>query len=93
MNQQRKTPVRTCIACRTSSQKRELVRIVRTSEGEVKVDPSGKMAGRGAYLCGTKECIEQAIKHKKLGRALRCDVPERLISELQDLVVEKDERA
>ena len=87
MNQQRKTPIRTCVSCRTSSVKRELVRIVRTVGGEVRVDPTGKMPGRGAYLCGAKECLALALKANKLGRALRCEIPPRLREELENLVV------
>ncbi|MGB9619039.1 MAG: RNase P modulator RnpM, partial [Armatimonadota bacterium] len=68
----RKTPIRTCVSCRTSSDKKSLMRIVRTSEGDVRIDPTGKVAGRGAYLCGAKECFVRALKGNKLGRALRC---------------------
>jgi hypothetical protein len=87
MIRQRKTPIRTCVSCRTSSDKRSLVRIVRTSEGEVRVDPTGKVPGRGAYLCGAKECVALAIKANKLGRALRCEIPERFRTELENLAV------
>ena len=63
------------------------MRIVRTSEGEVRVDPTGKVPGRGAYLCGAKECVALAIKANKLGRALRCEIPERFRTELENLAV------
>jgi len=86
----RKTPIRTCVSCRSSSDKKQLIRIVRMPDGEVRIDPTGKSPGRGAYLCGAKECLELAFKANKLGRALRCDVPERIESELQDLVVTND---
>jgi len=81
----RKTPIRTCVSCRMSSEKKNLVRIVQTADGDVRVDPSGKLPGRGAYLCGAKECTVRAIKTNKLGRALRCEVPERLRAELESL--------
>lgn len=87
MVQQRKTPIRTCVSCRETSEKRALIRVVRTASGDVVVDPSGKMPGRGAYVCAAKECVAQAIKHKKLGRALRCDVPERIAGELESIIV------
>ncbi len=70
----RHIPQRTCVACRETSAKREFVRIVRTPEGRVEVDPSGKHAGRGAYLCARVECWQDALKRDKLSRALRTTV-------------------
>ncbi len=66
-----KLPQRTCIACRTGSGKRELVRIVRRSEGGANIDLTGKMPGRGAYLCPRTECWEDAIKRGRVETALR----------------------
>lgn len=90
MNSERKVPIRTCVTCRESSAKKKLVRIVRGTDGEIRIDPTGKMPGRGAYLCSSRECIALAIKANKLGRALRCDIPAHLREELQKLVVEHD---
>jgi len=78
------------VACRRTSEKRTLLRIVRTADGVVCVDKTGKMAGRGAYLCEEKDCLGLAIKHRKLGRALRCEIPESLIRELETIVVKND---
>ncbi len=64
-------PERTCISCRSVSPKRQLVRIVRTPEGSVEVDPSGRRPGRGAYLCSAGACWEQALKKGALSRALK----------------------
>ena len=86
----RKVPIRTCVSCRQSSEKRTLVRIVRTADGTVCVDRTGKMPGRGAYLCGEKDCLTLAIKHKKLGRALRCEITESVTRELETTVVKND---
>jgi len=72
------------------SDKGKLIRIVRSSDGEVRVDSTGKAPGRGAYLCGKKDCLKQAIKHKKLGRALRCEIPASVAEELETYVVEDD---
>jgi predicted RNA-binding protein YlxR (DUF448 family) len=58
--------MRTCIACRESKPKRELLRVVRTPEGSVQLDPSGKKAGRGAYICAKLTCWETALKRKRL---------------------------
>jgi len=84
----RKTPIRTCVSCRQSSEKKDLLRIVRCADGQVQIDPTGKMPGRGAYLCGSRKCLAVAVKANKLGRALRCDVPEGLVVELENCVVE-----
>jgi predicted RNA-binding protein YlxR (DUF448 family) len=86
----RKSPIRSCVACRTTSDKRDLLRVVRTPEGDIRLDRTGKVPGRGAYLCGAKECTARALKQNKLGRALRCDLPESIKSELEQLVVNDD---
>jgi len=88
-DRQRKVPIRTCVSCRCSSEKKTLTRIVRTVDGDVVIDPTGKMSGRGAYLCGAKECVKLALKTNKLGRALRCEMPERIREEIK-LLVEED---
>ena len=67
-------PQRTCAGCRTTSAKREFVRTVRTSEGRVEVDPSGRSAGRGAYVCADPACWAEALKHDRLARALRTTI-------------------
>jgi predicted RNA-binding protein YlxR (DUF448 family) len=66
-------PQRTCVACRSTDAKRTLIRLVRTPEGSVEVDPTGKRAGRGAYLCARVRCWERGINEKTLVRALRLD--------------------
>ena len=66
-------PVRTCVACRRTDAKRGLFRLVRDAEGHVAVDPTGKRAGRGAYLCHDPACWEQALKRRGLERALRIE--------------------
>jgi uncharacterized protein len=64
-------PLRTCVACRTTGAKRGLVRIVRTPQGGVEVDPTGKAPGRGAYLCRRRRCWQEALRKEGLARALR----------------------
>ncbi|MBN2002482.1 MAG: YlxR family protein [Anaerolineae bacterium] len=64
-------PERTCVACRSSRPKRELTRVVRTVEGQVVVDETGKQNGRGAYLCRQQRCWDRAIKRGVLNQALR----------------------
>jgi predicted RNA-binding protein YlxR (DUF448 family) len=63
-------PRRSCVACRQVRAKRELLRVVRTPAGHIEVDVSGKLAGRGAYLCRDHTCLNQALKQRKLDRAL-----------------------
>lgn len=67
-------PQRTCVGCRTSSAKRAFVRVVRTPEGAVAVDESGKRNGRGAYVCAQRACWDEALKKDRLARALRATV-------------------
>ena len=67
-------PQRTCIACRTTGAKRGLVRIVRTGEGRVEIDETGKKAGRGAYLCRERNCWDAALKRKALEYALKTPI-------------------
>jgi uncharacterized protein len=80
-NQQRRkgprpkhVPQRTCIACRETDAKRSYVRLVRTEEMKVEVDPTGKRNGRGAYLCRRRSCWQRAIDTKAIERALRVTV-------------------
>jgi predicted RNA-binding protein YlxR (DUF448 family) len=76
-------PLRTCVACRQQRAKRELVRIVRTPEGMIEIDPRGKQSGRGAYLCPDSQCWEAAVKTGILGRALKCEVTAEQVAELR----------
>jgi predicted RNA-binding protein YlxR (DUF448 family) len=76
-------PERTCVACRTSRQKRELLRIVRSPDGRIDIDERGRAPGRGAYLCADGGCWDKAIASNALGRALAVTVPEELRARLQ----------
>ncbi|WP_130837028.1 RNase P modulator RnpM [Lachnoclostridium sp. Marseille-P6806] len=73
--QQKKIPMRSCIGCGRNRPKKELVRIVRTPEGEIVPDGTGRAPGRGAYLCSDPECLDRAIRRKALGRAFETEVP------------------
>ena len=70
----RHIPERSCVACRQVNPKRALIRLVRTSEGRVEIDPTGKKAGRGAYLCADATCWGLALKRDRLSRSLRVKV-------------------
>jgi predicted RNA-binding protein YlxR (DUF448 family) len=64
-------PLRTCVVCHQKRPKRDLIRVVRTPEGAVQIDPTGKMAGRGAYLCSERRCWENAALQRTMARALK----------------------
>jgi uncharacterized protein len=89
----RKPPMRTCTGCQASSDKREFVRFVRTADGHVIVDPTGKANGRGAYTCASLECFEAAIRKRRLASALRVNLPEdevdRLRRELETVLLDR----
>ena len=67
-------PMRTCIACREVKPKKEMLRVVRTAEGEILADPTGKLAGRGAYICGSEECMKKLNGKKLLNKAFSTEV-------------------
>ncbi|MBA3778844.1 MAG: YlxR family protein [Chloroflexi bacterium] len=79
----RRFPIRTCVACRTERQKRDLVRLVRTPERSIMLDPTGRLAGRGAYLCADGACWSTALKKGALERALEAPLPVELREQLQ----------
>lgn len=72
----KKIPQRQCLGCREMKAKRELIRVVRSPEGEISLDFKGKMAGRGAYLCPNPECLKRARKSKALERAFSLPIPD-----------------
>ncbi|HBK03411.1 MAG TPA: DUF448 domain-containing protein [Clostridiales bacterium] len=80
---QKKIPQRQCMGCRERRPKRELIRVVRTPEGSVSLDFSGKMNGRGAYLCPNPECLKKALRSKALDRSLEVAIPEDVYGRLQ----------
>lgn len=65
----KKVPMRMCVGCRVMRPKKEMVRVVRSAEGQVSIDPTGKAAGRGAYICKDIACLERAMKTRGLERA------------------------
>ena len=82
----KKVPMRRCLATNESFPKKELLRIVRTPEGEVKVDEAGKMNGKGAYISRSPEALALAKKKKVLNRALEADIPEEVYVELDRII-------
>jgi predicted RNA-binding protein YlxR (DUF448 family) len=90
----KKEPLRTCIGCGEGKPKKELLRIVKTPEGEIMLDPCGRKNGRGAYICRNAACMEKAAKTRGLDRSFRENVPQevyaRLAAEVKALAGETD---
>jgi predicted RNA-binding protein YlxR (DUF448 family) len=82
----KKIPQRTCIGCRSVRGKKELIRIVRTPEGQVVLDVTGKKAGRGTYICPSVECMEKALKGEMLAKTLETSIPPEVKETLRDEV-------
>ena len=80
---QKKIPQRQCMGCRERKSKREMIRVVRGTEGIVSLDFSGKMNGRGAYICPDPECLKKAQRSKALERSLEVEIPEIVYERLQ----------
>jgi uncharacterized protein len=89
MAQKRKIPQRMCLGCRENKDKKELVRVVRTPEGAIELDVTGKKPGRGAYICPSIHCLKKAVKGKGLEKSLRRSLPEGIMDLLKDKLEEK----
>ena len=85
---QKKIPQRQCMGCRERKAKRDMIRVVRGTDGTVSLDFSGKLNGRGAYICPDPECLKKAIRSKALDRSLEVQIPQevydRLFKEMED---------
>jgi predicted RNA-binding protein YlxR (DUF448 family) len=80
---QKKIPQRQCMGCRERKEKRQLIRVVRKTDGSVCVDFSGKVSGRGAYICPDRNCLNKALKSKSLERSLEVEIPEEVYGRLE----------
>ena len=78
----KRVPERQCVACRTLKPRSELIRLVRLPSGDVAIDPTTKLHGRGAYVCRERPCIERAAKARSFNKALRRNVPEDLMQDV-----------
>lgn len=85
--QQKKIPLRMCAGCGEHRPKKELVRVVRSAEGEISVDLVGKKSGRGAYICKQVECLRKARKAKRLERGFDCAIPDEVYARLEEEMV------
>ena len=79
----KKIPMRQCLGCREMKPKKELIRVVRSPEGEISLDFKGKANGRGAYLCPSAECLKKAVKARALERAFETQIPPEIYERLK----------
>lgn len=85
----KRKPARTCIACGEQKEKRELLRIVRTPEGNIETDLTGKKNGRGAYICKSEECLNKLIKTKKLEKVFEREISQELYESIRGVIIGK----
>ena len=84
MGQVKKVPMRKCIGCQEMKNKKEMMRLLKTPEGEIVIDLTGRKNGRGAYLCFSKECLEKSMKNKGLERSLKTTIPASVYEKLKE---------
>ncbi|HIS45528.1 MAG TPA: YlxR family protein [Candidatus Scatomorpha merdigallinarum] len=80
----KKIPMRQCLGCREMKPKPELLRVVRSPEGEISLDLKGKKPGRGAYICRSADCLRRAVKSRALSRALETQIPDEVMERLAE---------
>ncbi|MGL5353207.1 MAG: RNase P modulator RnpM [Clostridium sp.] len=83
----KKIPLRMCTGCMEMKPKKELIRVVKSPEGEVSVDLTGKKSGRGAYVCKETQCLEKAFKAKRLSRNLDTPISEEVYNRLREEII------
>lgn len=83
MSGNKKVPMRQCVGCQEMKSKKEMMRVIRTSEGEFQLDATGKKNGRGAYLCNDRECLKKAVKNKGLERSFKQSIPKEVYESLE----------
>lgn len=81
---QRRVPMRMCNGCSEMKPKKELIRVVRSPQGEVSIDPTGKKSGRGAYICPKIDCLKKARKTKRIERQFQCQIPQEVYDRLEE---------
>lgn len=82
----KKIPQRTCIGCNIKKDKKELIRIVKNKDNEIKVDRTGKLEGRGAYICDSIDCLEKAIKSKRLEKNFEIKIDNTVYEDLRKFI-------
>ena len=87
--QNKKKPERTCIACNQQKEKNALLRIVKSKDGIIEVDETGKKNGRGAYICKDENCLNKIIKNKRLERTFECEISNDLYESIRGVIIDK----
>lgn len=86
----KKIPQRTCIGCNTKKDKNSLIRIVLNKDGVISIDKTGKANGRGAYICDNIDCLEKAIKSKKLEHSFERKIDDEIYNNLRNEIIDKN---
>lgn len=81
---ERKIPIRQCLGCNEHKPKNEMIRVVRSPEGEISLDTRGKKSGRGAYICHSVGCLNKARRSRRIERALECAIPEEVYNTMEE---------
>ncbi|MBO4456437.1 MAG: YlxR family protein [Butyrivibrio sp.] len=79
---QKKIPTRKCVGCGEMRDKKEMIRVIKTPEGEIRLDVTGRANGRGAYICNSAECLRKAVKNKGLEKSLKSQIPEDILEQM-----------
>ena len=88
MEQKKKIPLRQCVGCCERKAKGELIRVVRTPDGVIELDITGRKNGRGVYICHSKKCFNKARKSGRLATHLECEIPEEIYEALENEIVQ-----
>ena len=82
-------PQRTCVGCMQKKDKKDLIRIVKNKQNEISIDKTGKKDGRGIYICDSIDCLEKAIKTKKIERSFETKISEEIYNDLRGVILDK----
>ncbi|CDB31774.1 putative uncharacterized protein [Clostridium sp. CAG:575] len=85
----KKQPQRTCMGCNAKKDKKDLIRIVKNKSGQITIDKTGKLEGRGAYICDNKDCLEKIIKNKRLERVFDMQISNEIYESLRGVMIEQ----
>jgi len=79
-------PQRTCIGCNSKKDKKDFIRIVKDNQNNISIDKTGKANGRGAYICDSMDCLEKAIKNKRIEKSFKMNIDEKVYEELRTVM-------
>ena len=79
---QKKIPTRKCVGCGEMREKKDMIRVIKTPEGEICLDTTGRANGRGAYICNSAECLKKAVKNRGLEKSLKAQIPEDILEQM-----------